>query len=119
MMSCLEKVMNALLTVTPNVYHYEAFAAADRYIVWAEDTEVASLEADDYKAGQTVEGTIDYFTKDEDDENIEMIPVALNAFRIGWTLNSVQYEEETELIHYEWTFRVRQMYDGEINIQGN
>lgn len=112
MMSSLNAVMTALLTVSDNVYHYEAFDQADRYIVWAEDSEFSSLETDGYKAGQMVEGTIDYYTRSEDDENIKKIPKALNAARIGWTLNSVQFEDETRLIHYEWLFRVREMYDG-------
>lgn len=106
--------MNALLTVTENVGHYEAFDKSDKYVVWAEDGEFSSMGTDGYKGGQMVEGTIDYFTKDEDDENIEKIPVALNAARIWWRLNSVQYEDETRFIHYEWLFRVRQMYDGEV-----
>lgn len=110
MLSCLEAVKDALLTVTDNVGHYTAWDDSDRYIVWAEDMEVAALNTDNYKGGQTIEGTIDYFTRDEDDENIGKIQLALNAARIGWELNSVQYEDETRFIHYEWLFRVRQMY---------
>ena len=111
MLSALTKVMDALLTVTDNVGHYRAIDKTDKYIVWAEDSEVDSLEVDNYKAGQTIEGTIDYFTTDEDDENLEKIPCALNAARIGWSLNSVQYEDETKFKHYEWLFRVRQEWD--------
>lgn len=110
MLSSLETVMNALLTVTDNVGHYTAWDDSDRYIVWAEDSEVEALNTDNYKSGQTIEGTIDYFTKTEDDPNIEAIPNALNAARIGWSLNSVQYEDETRFIHYEWLFRVKQCY---------
>lgn len=110
MLSCLKQVMDACLSVTNNVGHYEAMDKTDKYCVWAEDGEYSSLEADDYKAGQMVEGTIDYFTKDEDDPNIEAFQEAFNAARIGWNLNSVQYEDETQFIHYEWLFRVRQMY---------
>lgn len=116
-MSSLRQVMDALLTVTDNVGHYEAMDKTDRYIVWAEDAEVDSLEADNWKGGQTIEGTIDYFTKDEDDPHIEAIPNALNRARIGWSLNSVQYEDETEFIHYEWLFRVRQGY-GDVEVPG-
>ena len=110
MLSSLETLMNALLTVTEEVYHYTAPADSVRYIVWAEDNEVAALEADNYKAGQTIEGTIDLYTKDEDDSWIQSVPDALNTARIGWSLNSVQYEDETRFIHYEWLFRVRQSY---------
>lgn len=110
MLSSLETVMNALLTVTEDVYHYTAQEDSTRYIVWAEDMEVASLEADNWKPGQTIEGTVDLYTKDEDDAWINGIPDALNAARIGWTLNTVQYEDETRFIHYEWLFRVLQSY---------
>lgn len=110
MLSSLEAVMNALLTVTNDVYHYTAPADSTRYIVWAEEMEVASLEADNYKPGQTIEGSIDLFTKNEDDAWIEAVPDALNFARIGWELNSVQYEDETRFIHYEWLFRVKQDY---------
>lgn len=110
MLSSLEKVMNALLTVTENVGHYTAWDDSDQYIVWAEDSETESLQTDNYKPAHTIEGTIDYFTRTEDDENIEKIPKALNDARIWWRLNSVQYEDETRFIHYEWLFRVRQDY---------
>ena len=112
MLSALEQVKTALLTVTTNCGHYRAMDKTDKYIVWAEDGEYSDLETDNYKAGQMVEGTIDYFTTDEDDQNIEKIPVALNAARIWWRLNSVQYEDETRFKHFEWLFRVRQHYGG-------
>lgn len=111
MLSSLNAVMSALLTVTEEVYHYTAPADSTRYIVWAEDSEIASLEADNYKPGQTIEGTIDLYTTNEDDAWIVDVPNALNAARIGWSLNSVQYEDETRFIHYEWLFRVKQSYD--------
>lgn len=127
MLSSLETVMNALLTVTENVGHYTAWNDKDKYIVWAEDSEYSSLKADNYVPVEIIEGTIDYFTKDEDDENIGKIPQALNAAGVGWSLNSVQYEDETRFIHYEWLFRVRQHFtndpvtegdDGEDHSQG-
>lgn len=105
--------MEALLSVSDNVGHYEAIDKKDRYIVWAEDGEYNSFDANNYKNGQTIEGTIDYFTKDEDDDDDtpNRIQIALNKARIGWRLNSVQYEDETQFVHYEWIFRVRKMYD--------
>lgn len=117
MISSLENVMTALVGVCDNVSHYEAMDKTAPYVVWAEGAEVASLEADNWKGGQTIEGTIDLFTKDEDDPLMDGIPNALNAARIGWNLNSVQYEDETELIHYEWLFRVRQGY-GDVEVPG-
>lgn len=110
MLSCLENLRDVLRGVSENIGHYEAVDTSQPYGVWMEDGEYSSLDVDNYKAGQTVEGTIDWFTKDQDDSVLEAIPNALNRARIGWRLNSVQYEDETGYIHYEWLFRVRQSY---------
>lgn len=115
MLSSLEQVRDACLSVTENVGHYEAMDKTTAYCVWAEDMESAKLDANNIKIAQTIEGTIDYFTKDEDDPNLEAFPAAFNAAGFAWELNSVQYEDETKFIHYEWLFRVRQWY-GDVDI---
>lgn len=97
----------ALLTVTEQCYHYRRPASPQsEYIVWAEDSEADSLPANDQKAEQQLHGTIDYYTLTEFDQNIDGIQEALNAAGIGFRINSVQYEDETNLIHYEWEFWV-------------
>lgn len=106
MLSCLERVRDALLSVTENVGHYEAMEQTDKYCVWAEDGESNSIHSDNRKEGQTIEGTIDYYTKDDDDHAPDAFQSAFNAAGFAWTLNQVQYEEETRYIHYEWLFRV-------------
>lgn len=106
MLSQLEKVKDALLTVTDNVGHYEALTKTDQYIVWAEDKEGSSVEGDNHKLEQSIQGTIDYYTKNEDDANVEAIQTALKTARIAFYLNSVQYEDETQYIHHEWVFEV-------------
>lgn len=111
MLSKLKIIPEILSGIIPgNVYHYEAFKAYDKYIVWAEDSEGESLEADNYKAEQSIQGTIDYFTKQEYDENVDKIQAALVANRISFYLNSVQYESPDEgyagYIHYEWVWEV-------------
>ena len=106
MLSQLEIVKDALLTVTDNVWHYEASTITDQYIVWAEDKEGSSVEGDNHKLEQSIQGTIDYYTKNEDDQNVEAVQTALKAARIAFYLNSVQYEDETQYIHYEWVFEV-------------
>lgn len=99
-----------LLKITENVGHYDVIHKTDKYIVWAEDSEGSSLEADNYKAEQSIQGTIDYFTKQEYDENVDKIQAALVANRISFYLNSVQYESPDEgyagYIHYEWVWEV-------------
>ena len=106
-LSAIKKVKDALLTVSDNVGHFEAAnSAAPPYIVWAEDNEYDGLGGDNYKIGQTLEGTIDLFTKEEFDPLFDSIQQALIAERIDFRLESVQYEDETELIHYEWSWRL-------------
>ena len=106
----LKIIPEILLTVTDKVYHYEAMHVSDKYIVWAEDSEGSSLEADNYKAEQSIQGTIDYFTKEEFDKNVDEIQNALISNCISFYLNSVQYESADDsgsnLIHYEWVWEV-------------
>jgi hypothetical protein len=74
--------------------------------VWAEDNQADSVWADGRMQEQTIEGTIDYFTKTENDPNVQKIQNALNDGNVSWRLNSVQYETETHYIHFEWVFQV-------------
>lgn len=99
------RIRDALLTVSKDVYHFEALEKKDKYIVWAEDGEGNSGHADN-KKNQVIQGTIDYFTKDDADPAVEEIQEALELYEISYKLNSVQYEDETEYIHYEWIWEV-------------
>ena len=99
------RIRDALLTVSKDVYHFEALKKKDKYIVWAEDGEGNSGHADN-KKNQVIQGTIDYFTKDDADPLVEEIQEALELYEISYKLNSAQYEDETEYIHYEWIWEV-------------
>ena len=107
-MIALKKVSNALVDIQDlRVYHYWRPNMQAPFCVWAEDGESSSLQANNHKREQAIGGTIDYFTKLEFDEMIDNIQKALNEVEgLGWRLNSVQFEEETNLIHYEWRFDV-------------
>ena len=72
--SILAPLKAALLTVTDKVYHYEGLKDEDRYIVWAEDAD-NSVNGDNKIIGQAIQGTVDYFTSLEYDENIDKIHV--------------------------------------------
>lgn len=106
----LETIGTELAKITQNTYHYwrSAPKGVKAYIVWAEDEEASSLNADNLKQKQGIHGTIDYFTKTEFDAKVDTIQSTLNALEnVSWRLNSVQYEEETSFIHHEWEFWVR------------
>ena len=101
----LEPVKAALLTVTEDVYHYEALKPEDRYIVWAEDGD-NPMYADDTMEHQAIQGTIDYFTSMEYDPNVDAIQKALKEARIASYLNSQLYDDETKMMNYQWIFEV-------------
>ncbi|HQA58953.1 MAG TPA: hypothetical protein PK033_13895 [Acetivibrio sp.] len=102
----LSDLRDLLLTIEVPVFHYHASKQPDKYIVWAEDTEGTSISANNKKINQSIQGTIDYFTKTEFDPNVDKIQETLNSAEISWRLNSIQYEEDTGYIHYEWVFEV-------------
>lgn len=102
----LERVRQALLPLPVDVFHYHAFKKKDRYVVWAEQAEGGSAAADDKKQEFSVSGYIDFFTRREDDPVVDMVTEALKEAEIAFYLNSVQYEEETGYIHFEWLFEV-------------
>jgi hypothetical protein len=102
----LSDLRDALLEVIPDVFHYEAKGKPDKYIVWAEDNEASSLNADNKKDEQVIEGTIDYFTKTEYDDNVVLIQQKLNSIDVSWRLSSIQHEQDTGYIHYEWIFEL-------------
>lgn len=76
------------------------------YAVWQEDSEGRSQYANNRKAEQVLEITIDYFTKEEFDSMADTIQDALNDAMVACYLNSIQYEDETMLTHYEWIVQV-------------
>lgn len=109
--SRIKKVRDALLTLqmeypSLGIGHYETLQKTAPYIVWAEDSEQSAVSGDDIKLEQAIQGTIDLYTKTEYDPIADAIQGALNTGRISFYLNSVQYEDETQYIHYEWVWTV-------------
>lgn len=102
----LRNLRDALLTVGVPVGHFDAPVKEAPYLVWAEDGQGDSVKADGETTEQAVEGTVDYFTPVEFDPNVPRTQEAMDASGAAWRLNSIQREEETGLIHYEWVFQV-------------
>lgn len=102
----LEYVGAAFAAAVPASYHY--FRPNDTYpaLVWQEDGEETSFHAGNHKAEQAIHGTADYYTQVEYDPAVDAIQDALEGIMAGWSLASVQYEEDTKLIHYEWEWTV-------------
>lgn len=106
MISKIRTIPQLLIGITENIGHYEVAQQTDKYIVWAEDSEGDSVEGDDGKIHQTIQGTIDYYTKEDMDETVDRIQEALADAKVSFYLNSVQYEDETQYIHFEWVWEV-------------
>lgn len=98
----LNRMKAVLQKVTDAVWHYEAKQPSDQYLVWAEKKEAGSLYADDFKLEQVLQGTVDLFTKTENDTLIDTLQDQLEREGISYLLNSVEYDGQTGYIHYEW-----------------
>lgn len=105
----LQLVKDALASTGLPFAHYAwASNAKERktdHGVWAEDG-ANELYADDIHAEKAIQGTIDYFTRDDSGAPQTTIEAALNNGKIAWYLNSIQFEDDTGFIHYEWVFEV-------------
>lgn len=75
------------------------------YVVWSDGGDI-DMVADNKHAESAREGTVDLFLAEENDVLVQAVCDALDVSVAVWALNSVQYEEDTGLIHYEWTFGV-------------
>lgn len=99
-----DNIIAAHTAVTDAVSHFERLKS-DRYFVWQEDG-ANDLESDNKHTEAVVTGTTDLFTKQEFDPWKEALEKSLDDYGIAWYLNSVQYEEDTGFIHYEWVWSV-------------
>lgn len=52
-----------------------------------------------------LEGFIDYFCRSDALTAKNAIESALSGLGLYWELNSVQYEDDTGYLHYEWIWR--------------
>jgi len=75
------------------------------YGVYTLDSAAGSVWADGKMREQALEGTIDLFSKSGGVANLNLIQQAINSIDgLSWYLNSIQYENDTRLMHYEWVF---------------
>ncbi len=98
--SKLETFGKGLGAIVNKCYHYRAPEnVSGPYSVWME---LGGLYAagNNLHAERGMEIAVDYYTKTEFDPTIDSI----EGFFAGmsWRLESVQFEEETGYIHYEW-----------------
>lgn len=82
-------------------------APSGDYGVYAEDS-ANDLIANGKHAEKVLQGTVDYFTRDDSGTPKRTVEAALDSIPIAWFLSSIQFEEDTGFIHYEWVFEVRE-----------
>ena len=104
--SMLERLQAALAALTDRCWHYAAGPnAVPPYLVWAEDGD-NDLAADNIHGERCYTGTVDLYSKADPEPLLEAVPEALEGIGASWYLNSVQYEEDTGLTHWEWVWEV-------------
>lgn len=104
----LSKIKDALTSIENlKVYHYWRPRLQAPYLIWAEEGEGDSLWISNHLQEQVIKGTVDYFTKTELDPVVDEIQENLNGVEgLGWNLDTVMYEDETNLIHFSWNFEI-------------
>lgn len=103
--SRLEPIGTAFAAVIPNTYHYWRPNLPAPFLIWNE-TGDTSFESGNQKAEQGITGQTDYYTKMEFDPAVDQIQETMEVLGLAWELSDVLYEEETELIHYSWSWEV-------------
>ena len=103
----LEQLKTALdATELPFAFAAWSKAPSGDYGVYTPDGS-NDLEADDTHAEKALAGTVDYFTRSTGAAEKALVEAALDTVEgLAWQLNSVQYENDTGYLHYEWAFEV-------------
>lgn len=80
----------------------------ESYGIVSLDFEADALYGDNVKAVTAYEGSVDLYSRKKDGAGwIPLIMSTLTAHCDGaWHLNSIQYERETGLGHWEWVFQL-------------
>lgn len=81
---------------------------AESWGVIALEFEAGILYGDNLKVATAYEGSVDLFSRKKDGAGWvdEITGVLIDHCEGAWSLNSHQYETETGLFHWEWTFQV-------------
>ena len=103
----LDTLKDALNATGYSFAHFGwSHAPTGDYGVYAEDG-ANDLEANDKHAEKAIEGTVDYFTRNDSGAPQIVIEAAFETVPgLSWYLNSVQFEQNTGYIHYEWIFQL-------------
>ena len=102
----LVRLLKAIPGVDFAEYEWETRPAGDFGTVQL-DFEIESDDGDDRKQDRAWEGSIDLFTHGEKWLTVAAVESALvEVCEKAWSLNSIQYEQKTGLIHREFIFEI-------------
>jgi len=103
-----EKPNQITLPVAENAWNTRP--DAESWGVIALEFEADSLHGDNIKVATAWEGSVDLFSRKKDGAGwVPLICGTLTDHCDGaWSLNSHQYETETGIFHWEWTFQVEE-----------
>lgn len=99
-----EAILAALQsTLIPFAAYGWDHAPAGTYGVVSLEGQEESLPGDDRINAQSIRGSIDLYVKGVGTDAPQAVQDAINGV-VAWRLNSVQYEDDTGLVHWEWIF---------------
>lgn len=76
---------------------------SDYGVVTVADQEALKADADAI-AEKILTGYVDLFTRDQTSDSMDAIESVLRGLGLWFRLESIQFEEDTGYIHYEWTW---------------
>lgn len=86
-----------------NVYHYWRPMMQTPFIVWTEEGEAEGFHSDNRKSEVIMDITIDVYTQTEFDPLLDEVFNFLNGASIPFSIDSVEFEEDTRVIHYSFS----------------
>lgn len=109
----LKQLGEGLANISANFHHYRRVETAAPFGVWAEQFEENSFHTDNRKTNQGIHCAVDYYTAEEYDGTLDAIQNYLDGSGFEWSLDNVEYEDETNLIHYNWSVVIHGQDDSE------
>jgi len=109
----LKQLGEGLANISANFHHYRRVETAAPFGVWAEQFEENSFRADNKKKVQGIHCAVDYYTQTEFDATLDAIQEYLDGTGFDWSLDNVEYEDDMNLIHYNWSVTIYGKADGQ------
>lgn len=100
-----QKIVQAHTAVTEKVSHFRQMQES-RYMVWQEAGR-NDFEAGNRHVEKAWTGTTDIFTTIEFDPWIDALENQFDALGIAYQLENVDYDDETDVMHYEYSWEVK------------